>query len=44
VAPGTVADSVRNSATARAGNAARRRAADRVRVRAQAPRAGGVTG
>jgi len=44
VASGTVGSSVRNRATARARNAARRRAADSVRVRAQAPRAGGVTG
>lgn len=44
VAPGAVGAAVRNTAIARAANAARRRASDRVRVQAGAVRGGGVTG
>jgi uncharacterized repeat protein (TIGR01451 family) len=44
VGPGVTGSSVRNTAVVSAANAGRQRAADRVRVRAQAPRGGGVTG
>ena len=44
IAPGAVRGALRNTAFARARNAGRRRAADRVLVRPRAPRVGGVTG